>query len=298
MLPLLELLSDGTDHEIKALTAQLADRFGLTEEERNTRVPSGQQTTIHNRVSWARSYLKYADLCESPSRGRVRITKQGLEVLREKPQAITTKFLARFPSFSELKNRPKAKAAVEGKAIVPPRIDDARTPHELIDESYQSLREKTAIDLLERLRTCSPAFFERIVVDLLMRMGYGGVAGQGMVTGKAGDGGIDGVIKQDKLGLDVVCIQAKRWEGVVGRPTIQGFVGSMESMGSNKGVMLTTSSFSKDAVEYAGRILKKVVLVDGEELADLMIDHNLGITITKTYELKEVSNDFFDEGED
>ncbi|MDE2505944.1 MAG: restriction endonuclease, partial [Planctomycetota bacterium] len=170
--------------------------------------------------------------------------------------------------------------------------------HELIDESYQSLREKTAIDLLERLRTCSPAFFERIVVDLLMRMGYGGVAGQGMVTGKAGDGGIDGVIKQDKLGLDVVCIQAKRWEGVVGRPTIQGFVGSMESMGSNKGVMLTTSSFSKDAVEYAGRILKKVVLVDGEELADLMIDHNLGITITKTYELKEVSNDFFDEGED
>jgi restriction system protein len=168
----------------------------------------------------------------------------------------------------------------------------------LIDASYQSLRSATTEELLTRLRSCSPSFFESVVVRLLMAMGYGGVTGHGTVAGRSGDGGIDGVIKQDKLGLDVVCIQAKRWEGAVGRPVVQGFVGSMDYIRARKGVIMTTSSFTKDALEFVDRIEgKKVVLIDGDRLAELMIEHGLGVTTTKAYELKEVSNDFFDESE-
>ena len=177
-------------------------------------------------------------------------------------------------------------------------VEERRTPLELIDAAYKSLRQATAEDLLSMLKACSPAFFESVVVRLLMAMGYGEVAGQGTVTDKSGDGGIDGVIKQDKLGLDVVCIQAKRWDGPVGRPIIQGFVGSMDYIRARKGVILTTSTFTKDAVDFVERIEgKKVVLINGDQLADLMIDHGLGVTTNKTYEIREVSNDFFDESE-
>ena len=168
----------------------------------------------------------------------------------------------------------------------------------MIDTAYKSLRQATAEDLVSKLKACSPPFFESVVVRLLLAMGYGGVAGQGTVTGKSGDGGIDGVIKQDKLGLDVVCIQAKRWDGPVGRPIIQGFVGSMDYIRARKGVILTTSSFTKDAVDFVERIEgKKVVLINGDQLAEFMIDHGLGVITTKSYEIREVSNDFFDESE-
>jgi restriction system protein len=177
-------------------------------------------------------------------------------------------------------------------------IEEQRTPLELIDASYKSLRQATTVEMLSRLKSCSPSFFESVVVRLLMAMGYGGVAGHGTVTGKSGDGGIDGVIKQDKLGLDVVCIQAKRWDGAVGRPVVQGFVGSMDYIRARKGVIMTTSTFTKEAVDFVDRIEgKKVVLIDGDQLAGLMIEHGLGVVTTKTYELKEVSNDFFDESE-
>ena len=282
---------------MRELTDLLAGRFGLTEAERQEVLPSGQQSIFSNRVAWAKSHLKYAGLLENPTRGRVRISELGRKVLAEKPQAINVKFLKRFPSYCEFIGKSESKAEGEGTGATTV-IEEDRTPLELIDAAYQSLALATAEEVLTRLRTCTPGFFEGVVVKLLMAMGYGGVAGQGTVTGKSGDGGIDGVIRQDKLGLDVVCIQAKRWEGPVGRPVIQGFVGSMDYIRARKGVIMTTSTFTKDGLDFVDRIEgKKVVLIDGGRLADLMIEHNLGVTTTKTYELKEVSNDFFDESE-
>jgi restriction system protein len=297
MLPLLQALSDGQERTIKHLTASLADRFGFTEQERNELLPSGQKTIFSNRVGWAKTYLKYAGLLENPTRGRVRISDLGLKVLGEKPPTIDVGFLRRFPAFVEFVDKSEPKSDVE-RSKVTTVVDEARTPLELIDAAYKSLALTTVEEVLSRLKACSPPFFERVVVQLLMAMGYGGVAGHGLVTGKSGDAGIDGVIKQDKLGLDIVCIQAKRWDGSVGRPVIQGFVGSMDYVRAKKGVMITTSNFTKDAIDYVDRIeAKKVVLIDGFRLAELMIEHNLGVTMTKTYTLKEVSNDFFDESE-
>jgi restriction system protein len=298
MLPVLESLADGQEKTIRDLTALLADRYGLTEAERAEVIPSGQQTIFSNRVAWAKSHLKYAGLLENPARGRVRISELGHKVLAERPLAINVKFLKRFPSYCEFIGKSESKTENEGKATTTTVIEDERTPLELIDAAYKSLTLATAEEVLSRLRTCSPAFFESVVVKLLMAMGYGGVAGHGSVTGKSGDGGIDGVIKQDKLGLDVVCMQAKRWEAPVGRPVIQGFVGSMDYIRAKKGVIITTSTFTKDGLDFVDRIEgKKVVLIDGSRLSDLMIEHNLGVTTTKTYTLREVSNDFFDESE-
>jgi restriction system protein len=297
MLPLVEALSDGQERTMREVTDLLADRFDLTESERLEAIPSGPQSIFYNRVAWAKTHLKNAGLLENPARGRVRISELGRKVLAEKPQAINVKFLKRFPSYCEFIGKSESKAEGEGMGTVTV-IEEERTPLELIDAAYQSLALATAEEVLSRLRTCSPAFFEGVVVKLLMAMGYGGVAGHGTVTGKSGDGGIDGVIKQDKLGLDVVCIQAKRWEGPVGRPVIQGFVGSMDYIRARKGVIMTTSTFTKDGLDFVDRIEgKKVVLIDDGRLADLMIEHNLGVTTTKTYTLREVSNDFFDESE-
>jgi len=230
-------------------------------------------------------------------RGRVQITDLGRRILTENPPRIDVKFLKQFPSYREFKEKVETDPRDEG-AKISPALEEDRTPHELIESAYQSLLQATAEEVLARLKSCSPAFFESVVVRLLMAMGYGGVAGHGSVTGKSGDGGIDGVIRQDKLGLDVVCIQAKRWDGPVGRPIVQQFVGSMDYYRAKKGVMLTTSTFTRDGMEFLQRIEgKTVVLVDGDRLAALMIEHDLGVTTTRTYALKEVSNDFFDEGE-
>jgi restriction system protein len=298
MLPLMEALADGGEKTMRDLTELLAERFQLTQQEREEVLPSGQQSIFSNRVAWAKSHLKYAGLLENPTRGRVRIADLGRKVLAEKLQSINVKFLKRYPAYCEfiVKSEPQEKAAVtSGRTTL---IEEHRTPLELIDASYQSLGRATTEELLTRLRACSPSFFESVVVRLLMAMGYGGVTGHGTVTGKSGDGGIDGVIKQDKLGLDVVCIQAKRWEGAVGRPVVQGFVGSMDYIRARKGVIMTTAAFTKEALDFVDRIEgKKVVLIDGDRLAELMIEHGLGVTTTKTYELKEVSNDFFDESE-
>jgi restriction system protein len=296
MLPLLETLADGHERTMRDLTDRLAGRFQLTDQERQELLPSGQQSVFSNRVGWAKSHLKYAGLLENPARGRVRISDLGRKLLADRPQAVNVKFLKQFPSYREFIGKSETTAEPEGGSGGTAVIEEKRTPLELIDASYKSLRQATSEELLSRLRACSPSFFESVVVRLLMAMGYGGVAGHGTVTGKSGDGGIDGVIKQDKLGLDVVCIQAKRWDGAVGRPVVQGFVGSMDYIRARKGVIMTTSTFTKDALDFVDRIEgKKVVLIDGDRLAELMIEHNLGVTTTKTYELKEVSNDLFDE---
>lgn len=295
MLPFLETLQDGKERTMRELTEQLALRFNLTEEERQEHLPSGPQSLFYNRIAWAKTHLKNAGLIDNPVRGKVAISPEGRRILLQKPTSINCRFLKQFPSYLKFIGRSQDEniAVVEDTVI-----ESTQTPLELMEASFNTLRKATAEDLLSRLQSCSPAFFEQVVVRLLRAMGYGGVTGDATVTGKSGDGGIDGIIKEDKLGLDVVCIQAKRWEGSVGRPVIQGFVGSMDYVRAKKGVILTTSQFTKDALEFVDRIEgKKVVLIDGTKLANFMIEHNVGVNLTKLYELKEVSNDFFDEDE-
>lgn len=295
MLPFLETLQDGKERIMRELTEALAVRFGLTDEERQELLPSGQQTLFSNRVAWAKSHMKNAGLIFNPTRGKVSISDAGRKVLQQKPATINCKFLKQFPPYLTFIGQAPGQSN-EGKEETV--LESTQTPLELLDASFNTLRKATAEELLAKLKACSPGFFEHVVVRLLRAMGYGGVTGDASVTGKSGDGGIDGIIKEDKLGLDVVCIQAKRWDGSVGRPVIQGFVGSMDYVRAKKGVILTTSQFTKDALDFVDRIEgKKVVLIDGPTLADLMIEHNVGVNCTKLYELKEVSNDFFDEDE-
>jgi restriction system protein len=289
MLPLLEAVADGRDHVMRDITHRLSDRFGLTEDERRQKLPSGQQGIMSNRVAWAKAHLKMAGLLENPVRGSVRISPAGKEVLNRKPTQIDMKFLRQFPAYAEFTKKPPI-----------PVPDEATTPKELMDSAYKTLREALAEDLLEQVKAASPRFFEETVVKLLVAMGYGGsLADAGQRIGRAGDGGVDGIIKEDRLGLDIVCIQAKRWEGTVGRPVVQGFVGSMDYYRARKGVLLTTSSFTADAQDYVNRIeAKKVVLIGGESLAELMIDFGIGVSVSDTYVVKKLDNDFFNEEDD
>ena len=280
---------------MRDVTEAMATRFRLSPQERAEMLPSGTQTLFSNRVAWAKTHLKAAGLLLNPNRGKVTLSDEGKRVLATYQDAINCRFLRQYPSYLDLVGRSRSDDEVEDAVD---GTESDQTPLELMDESFHALRRATADELLVKLRECSPGYFEKIVVKLLQAMGYGGVTGEALVTGRSGDAGIDGIIKEDKLGLDVVCIQAKRWEGTVGRPVIQGFVGSMDFVRARKGVILTTSTFTRDANEFVDRIEgKKVVLIDGPQLADLMIDHNVGVLPTKSYELKEVSNDFFDEDE-
>ena len=295
MLPFLETLQDGQKRTMRELTEALAGHFKLTEEQLQEHLPSGPQSLFYNRVAWAKTHLKNAGLIDNPVRGKVSISEAGRKVLLQKPATINCRFLKQFPSYLKFIGQTADQEGEQPEEMV---LESTQTPLELMDASFNTLRKATAEELLAKLKACSPSFFERVVVRLLQAMGYGGVTGEASVTGKSGDGGIDGIIKEDKLGLDVVCIQAKRWDGSVGRPVIQGFVGSMDYVRAKKGVILTTSQFTKDALDFVDRIEgKKVVLIGGPKLADLMIEHNVGVNPTKLYELKEVSNDFFDEDE-
>ncbi len=295
MLPFVQLLADGNTRTIKTVTEGLANHFSLSEQERHELLPSGVQSLFSNRVAWAKSHLKHAGLISSPSRGMVCISDQGKAVLKSKPSEINCKFLKQYPSY--LKFIGASNTQIDDQSNGDTNPDTTQTPLELIEKSLETLRKSTEDDLLSKLKSCSPAFFERTVVQLLRAMGYGGINGDGSVTGKPGDGGIDGVIKEDKLGLDIVCIQAKRYqEATVGRPEVQKFIGGMDFVQANKGVMITTAQFSKEAYEFLGKIVgKKVVLIDGEKVAALMLEHNIGVIRTKLYEVKELSNDFFDE---
>ncbi|WP_227254675.1 restriction endonuclease [Frigoriglobus tundricola] len=291
MLPLLELLADGKDYTLRAVTTALADRFGLTEDERKEMLPSGQQTVITNRVAWAKTYLKKAGLLTQPGRGVVRISDAGRAVLDKKLGKIDNDFLRQYPSFAEFVGR----TDLEQVAEQPPKTV---TPEESLESSYQTLRNALADELLEKVKSCTPAFFERLVVEVLVAMGYGGsLADAGQAVGRSGDGGIDGIIKEDKLGLDVLCIQAKRWEKTVGRPEVQAFAGSMEGFRARKGVMLTTSTFSREAAEYVQRIERKIVLIDGRQLAELMIEHGVGVATARTFVLKKLDLDYFEDDE-
>lgn len=293
MLPFLQFLADGDEHSLREAEESLADHFKLTPAERAELLPSGQQGIFKNRIGWARTYLKKAGLLESPKRGVFKISIRGVKILASKPSRIDVKYLEQFPEFIEFReiSKPGNGAVAESEVITP-----QATPEEAIELAHQGLREQLAQELLSRILACSPTFFEQLVVELLVKMGYGGSRRDaGERVGQTGDGGIDGIIKEDRLGLDTIFIQAKRWQGSVGRPEIQKFVGALQGQRAKKGVFITTSSYTADAVEYASRIDTKVVLIDGNKLAGLMIDFDVGVSASASYVVKRIDSDYFEE---
>jgi restriction system protein len=293
MLPLLKLAADGKEHHVREAINNLAAQFGLTENDLKELLPSGVDYLFDNRVSWARTYLKKAGLIQYSKRGYFQITDRGSNVLNQNPPKITVPFLRQFPEFRDFL-APKKSGSDE-------RVQDTNenateTPEELLASEYLNLRKQVENDLLAKVKVCPFEFFERLVVRLLTTIGYGGsLADAGRAIGKSGDGGIDGVIKEDRLGLDLLYIQAKRWDATtVGRPEIQKFVGALYGRKAKKGIFLTTSTFSKDA-RYADSLDSKVILIDGAQLAELMFEHGVGVVTVSAYAIKRIDLDFFEE---
>lgn len=292
MLPLLAFAGTNGSHTLRSAVEALAETFKLSAEERVTMLPSGAQEVITNRVGWAKTYLTKAGLLASPKRGVFEITERGRQLLIEKPATIDSKFLERYEEFNAFRAK-SSKDETPEELVENPAFS---TPEEALEYGYQRLTENLADDIIRKIMFCSPAFFERLVVELMVKMGYGGSLREAaQIVGKSGDGGIDGIIKEDKLGLDVIYIQAKRWEGTVGRPEIQKFAGALLGQKARKGIFITTSTFTKDAREYAQNLEAKLILIDGERLADLMIQYGLGVSTTMVYEIKKVDSDYFNE---
>jgi restriction system protein len=293
MQPLLQHLVDGRVRLVRDLVSELADAHHLTDEERVQFLPSGATLTFASRVGWAKTYLKKAGLLIQPKRGFVQITDTGRLALAKDAGSINTKYLERYEAFQTFRNavkEPTVGAAVPPQTDLPPEL----TPNEVMDAAYNRSVAVLADETLEQVKACSPGFFERLVVRLLIEMGYGGSKAEaGRAVGKSGDGGIDGIINEDRLGLDAIYLQAKRWEGVVGRPEIMKFVGALAGQRATKGVFITTSWFTQEAKDYAASSQYKVVLIDGARLSDLMIEPNLGVSVVASYHLKRIDSDFF-----
>ena len=290
MMPLLRFSEDGKEHSLKDAIAYISDFFKLTDDERKALLPSATQEIIDNRVGWARTYLKKSGLLEDPKRGYFRISDRGKQFLQTNPKELNVKTLNQFAEFKEFRERKNSKIDEDS-------TDDTTafsTPQEALEYGIEKINENLADDLLSIVKGCSPSFFERLVVELLVKMGYGGSRQEaGQVIGRTGDEGIDGIIKEDKLGLDTIYIQAKRWENVVSRPEIQKFVGALAGQRAKKGIFITTSRFSKEAEEYSSSIDAKLVLIDGNKLSQLMIENNVGVSITNTIEIKKIDSDYF-----
>jgi restriction system protein len=296
MLPLLEF-AEKQKAEISRGDAveALGSRLGLTDDDLKEMLPSGVQRTFVNRVAWAATYMKKAGLLEATRRGYYRITPRGKELLKKKPTAINVKVLKQYPEFLEFQRLKGTRSADKRDGPRGPEI--TATPSEALENAYANLRDELADEVLARLKKSSPSFFERIVVELLVKMGYGGSrADAGKAMGKTGDGGIDGIIKEDKLGLDVVYLQAKRWDNnPVGRPDVMQFAGALQAQKATKGILITTSRFTDDARSYVTQIGSKIVLIDGEQLSQLMIDHDVGVSTISLYPVKKIDTDYFDE---
>lgn len=295
MLPVLEALGDDREHPTKDLIQLMADRFHLSAEERQQLLPSGRQTVIANRTHWAVTYLAKTGLVARLRHGWVRISERGRQVLAERPERIDLKYLERFPELEEFRTLRRSGSPHEAGASTSMGLATT-TPDEIIQEAHAAIESTLRAELLERILKEESAFFERLVVKLLVAMGYGGeTVGSAAAIGRSGDGGLDGVIDQDALGLDRVYIQAKRFEPgkAVGPNAIRAFFGSLDIAKAAKGVFITTSSFSKQAVETADRLGKRIVLIDGERLAALMIRHDVGVRIAQTFHVKKIDEDFF-----
>jgi len=293
-LPTLAYIADGKEHTKQDVADHLAHQLQLTPENLSELLPSGKQTKFLNRIAWTRTYFGKALLVEATARGKFKITQRGLDLLACKPAMLNVKSLKQFPEF-QVFHQGNNGDTQEAVGVVAP-INTDETPEEQLESCYQSLRKELAGLLLQQVLQASPAFFEQLVVDVLVGMGYGGSrADAGKAIGQSGDEGIDGVIKEDRLGLDLIYLQAKRWQNPVGRPHVQNFVGSLVGKSAHKGVMLTTSRFTDEAKQFVKHLPQKVVLIDGEELAELMIEFNVGVNPTTTYIVKKLDTDYFDE---
>ncbi len=298
MLPLLRFAGGKKDETSTGEAVEiLAKELGLTDEDLKEMLPSGIQSAFVNRVGWASTYMKKAGLLEATRRGYYRITSRGQEFLKKQPKAINVKLLKQYPEFLEFQ---QLKGTRRGDKVSfssgAPDISTA-TPSEALETVYENLRDELVDELLARLKKSSPTFFERVVVELLVKMGYGGSrADAGKAIGRSGDGGIDGIIKEDRLGLDVVYIQAKRWDNnPVGRPDVMQFAGALQAQKANKGIFITTSRFTDDARSYVSQIGSKIVLIDGEQLTNLMIENDVGVSTVSLYPVKKIDTDYFDE---
>jgi restriction system protein len=295
MLPFLCIAGDEKEHSVAEARARLASEFKLTELEREELLPSGRQSRFGNRVAWAKVYLEQGGLLVSPRRGHFQISDRGRDVLKAPPARIDIKFLDQYPEFIEFRT-PKGKTEAASSSVAL-EASDVDTPEEALEAAHAKMKASLGSEVLARVKAGSPSFFERLVVELLLKMGYGGSrADAGQAVGKGGDEGIDGVISEDRLGLDIVYLQAKRWEGSVGRPEVQKFVGALHGKRAKKGVFITSGSFSSDALAYVEHIDPKVVLIDGRRLAELMIDFEVGVSTVRTFQVKRVDSDYFEEG--
>ena len=296
MLPLLKLLSDGKEWKLRDVVIAIANEFELTEDERAELLPSGSQSIIDSRVGWARTYLKKANLIDYVSRGVMKINTNGLAVLNSDIERISIKFLKTLPAFQEWRMTYLNRESGDDTDDEIDDTDSERTPQELLEYSYQKLNNELASELLEKVKNCTPAFFEKLVVQLLIAMGYGGSKKEaGSILGKSHDGGIDGIIKEDKLGLDTIYIQAKRYDKTVPIAHIRDFAGSLLGKQARKGVFISTGEYPSTATEYVRNIDRKIALIDGKQLARFMIEHNIGVTPVERYETKELNTDYFEE---
>lgn len=289
MLPLMKLTNDRKEHLLREDMDKLAIEFNLSTEEKRRLLASGKQGIFNNRVGWARTYLKKAGLLDITRRGYCRITERGIELLGDNPKRIDSKLLFNYKEFREFKSVKLGKPV-----IVKGSGKEEGTPIEEIESSYENIRNSLAGEIIQQIKTTSPSMFERIVVGLIVAMGYGGsLKDAGDAVGGIGDEGIDGIIKEDKLGLDTIYIQAKRWENVVGRPEVQKFAGALQGKRAKRGILITTSEYTREAREYADNIENRIILIDGNRLAQLMIDNNVGCITVSTYEVKRIDSDYF-----
>lgn len=289
MLPLLKLAGNGEVHNFHDTVEKLAQEFGLSEEEKSSLIPSGQPR-FENRVGWAKTYLKKSGLITYPIRGHIQITQRGLDVLEENPQTIDMEYLKRFPEYVEFRQ------GSQGGDETPDDGGEDSTPEEALENAYQKIRDDLADELLETILKSPPVFFEKLVVDLLVAMGYGGThRDTARAVGRSGDEGIDGIIDEDRLGLETIYLQAKRWQldSKIGSPQIRDFVGALTYKNARKGVFITTTDFTDDARHFASGLSIKVVLINGERLANLMIDYGIGVTTRINYEIKNLDSDYF-----
>lgn len=300
MLPILKFMGDNMEHSLNEIIECIYKTTQVPEEEKKQLLPSGREPILRNRTRWARLYLEKAGLLESPRRASSKITERGRAVLRENPTEINVEFLEQFPEFLawlQKSRKVEARSKVDQNKGLTAVSSQSVNPTELLEDAYDNLKNTLAAEILDEVKKSSPSFFENLVVELLVRMGYGGSrADAGKAVGQSGDEGIDGIIKEDKLGLDTVYLQAKRWENVVGRPEIHKFVGALKGQGANKGIFITTSTFTREAVEYASKIdSPKIILIDGKRLADLMFEYDVGVSKEAIYEVKKIDLDFFSE---
>lgn len=294
MRPLLVAIQDGKQTPFSDAFQRVCEHFNLSEEELNELLPSGKQTVIKNRVAWSNTYLKKAGLISAADRGVIKITELGLKTLKECPNRVDVKYLKQFPDFAEFH---QVKRSSTPKIEADSEDEEATDPVERLEKAHSEIQQSLVSELLQVVKNQTPQFMEALVVELMQAMGYGGWSkDSGKATQYTGDGGIDGIIDEDPLGLDTIYLQAKRYtENTIGRPDIQAFVGALEMKRARKGVFITTSRFSSDAVEYIKMIEKKVVLIDGQKLAELMIKHNIGVANKDIYRIKTIDTDYFND---